>query len=126
MKIKIIACLILIGLLLSCKKEGTSTQEQDEKALQELASIIMEMTAVDCADASQWAYTAFGDKPCGGPAEYIAYPTSINTTHFLNLVKEHQQAAREYNQRWGLISDCMVVGSPKAVICENGKAVLEY
>jgi hypothetical protein len=126
MKAKIIVCLVFVTFLFACKKESTRTQEEETRALEELTLRIMEMTDVECTDASQWAYTAFGTKACGGPQRYIAYPNSINTTYFLNLVRDHKRTTRQYNQRWGLISDCMVVGPPKSIICENGKAVLEY
>jgi len=32
----------------------------------------------------------------------------------------------EFNEKWGIISDCSIPSQPNAVICENGNPVLEY
>lgn len=122
---KIIGFLALICFLFACTKEAT--QEEDRQEIEDLEARIMGMIDGNiCSDASTWSYTAFGSKACGGPTSYIAYPNNINTTQFLNLVEQHRQATSAYNQQWGIISDCALVGPPTRVICTDGKPVLVY
>ena len=60
------------------------------------------------------------------PVGYIAYSTNINTELFLNKIEEHRNAQHEFNQKWGIISDCSVPPKPSSVICENGDPVFKY
>lgn len=127
MKGTIIIYLALVCLLFSCNKEAVLTQEEENIKVEELAARIMGMTeGIACNDASDWAYTSFGSKPCGGPSGYIAYPNSIDRLAFLALVEEYRQATETYNQNWGLISDCAIMIAPKDIVCEAGKPVLVY
>lgn len=125
MNVKIIGCLVCICFLFACQKEAS--QEEDIQEIQNLEARILGMTdGILCDQASDWTYTAFGSKACGGPASYIVYPNSINTTQFLGLVEQYKQMTSDYNQQWGIISDCALVGSPTHVDCKDGKPVLVY
>lgn len=127
MKGTIIIYLALVCLLFSCEKEAVLTQEEEGQKLEELDSRIRGMIeGVACNNASDWAYTSFGSKPCGGPSGYIAYPNSIDRVAFLALVEEYRQEREAYNQNWGLLSDCAIVSAPKDIVCENGRPVLVY
>lgn len=123
------AYLVLVCFLSACcKKEAIQlSQEEEARELQVMSERIMEIAgSVDCEDASGWAFTPIGSKPCGGPDSYIAYPTSINTIQFLALVERYRQAKMQFNTNWGLISDCMVAPAPREVVCEEGVPVLVY
>jgi hypothetical protein len=127
MKGTIIIYLALVCLLFACNKEAVLTQEEESIKVEKLAARVMGMTeGVACNNSSDWAYTSFGSKPCGGPSGYIAYPNSINRVEFLALVEQYRQATEVYNQNWGLISDCAIMIAPKDIVCEDGKPVLVY
>lgn len=76
-----------------------------------------------CKNVSEWDITAFGAKPCGGPASYIAYPKKIEKD-ILDKVKKYNSKSIEYNKLMKLNSDCTLVEPPKEMRCENGKIIL--
>lgn len=111
----------------SCQKGQSTTRAIDEESLASLRTKIMDQidTAI-CTDPLQWSFTALGSKACGGPQTYIAYPHSIDTVAFLQLVKKYNEAERAFNVKHGVISDCMAILPPAAVSCVDGKPVLVY
>lgn len=75
-------------------------------------------------DISQCRVVATGHKPCGGPAEYLAYSTkTANEAAILNTAKAYSVAAEAENKRLARVSDCAVVPEPE-VILQNGKCTL--
>lgn len=118
-------CAMFIAL--SCERSETQLQAADKADLAEmLKEIQAQVDAVTCEDSEGWSFTALGSKACGGPQMYIAYPNSIDTEAFLELVKRYTDAERAYNEKHGIISDCMMVMPPSDVVCEEGKPVLVY
>jgi len=83
-------------------------------------------SSVSCFDSTEWNFSSYGSKPCGGPKGFIAYSKKIDTTLFLKKIEEHKIREKEYNEQWGIASDCMYVSTPIIVKCENGNPVLEY
>ena len=123
--LQIVSLFLLIGISFSCDKE--TTQAQDAKALEKIFAEIETMAkSKACNDSSQWMYTNYGAKACGGPVGYIAYSTKINTVLFLKKVNQHRTAQSAYNEKWGILSDCSIPQEPNGVACEDGKAVLIY
>lgn len=93
------------------------------KTLQmEIINIIAEKT---CDDASQWKISAMGSKACGGPAYYISYPLEIEE-NILPKIKTYSAQQSSFNEKYGIISDCMLEMEPSGIMCEGGKAVLQY
>ncbi len=79
-----------------------------------------------CTDPLQWSFTALGNKACGGPKTYIAYPHSIDTVAFLQLVKKYNEAELAFNKKYDIISDCRAILVPAEVSCVDEKPVLVY
>ncbi len=78
-----------------------------------------------CDDASAWRSAPLGSKPCGGPAEYIAYPKESESA-VLKLVTRYTALHTRYNRQNQLQSDCIMVTPPLEIRCESGKPVLVY
>jgi hypothetical protein len=75
--------------------------------------------AASADDNSQCRVTGFGHKPCGGPAQYVAYSTKDgNEAAILRKIAAYNAAAEAENMRLGLMSDCAVV--PKPVVELSG------
>ena len=122
-----IIILLFIGINFSCSDDEENNRAQEAQILEEMLTEIEDLAASkDCEDASAWTFTAYGSKACGGPVGYIAYSTHIDTESFLNLVEEHRIAQDEFNEKWGIISDCSAPQEPEAVICEDGNPVFVY
>ena len=101
-------------------------QEEDLEMLQELFAEIVQMADEPCTDASEWEFTVYGTKACGGPQGFIAYPTTIDVAAFLELVEIYTTDEAIYNENYGIVSTCDIPAQPVDVICEDGVAVLVY
>lgn len=108
------------------KTEKAAQLASDDTAqkMQEARKAINALNAsVVCTNAAEWRTAPIGAKPCGGPAQYIAYPIKCEE-EVLPKIREYTRLNVEYNREKGLLSDCSVIPEPAGVRCENGKAVL--
>lgn len=122
-----LAVTILFLSLAACSKDSSPSQEADQRNLNRQREKIEEIAAsMPCTNAEDWEFTAIGSKACGGPTGYIAYSTQIDTVDFLNRVERYSDNQAEFNQRWGIASDCSLPPTPIDVVCENGGAVLVF
>lgn len=88
-------------------------------------SIESEISREPCTNAADWEISPLGAKPCGGPEKYIAYPKSKANT-LLPKIEEYTQKVSEYNQKFGITSDCMMPEEPKTIVCKDGIAEFMY
>ncbi len=108
-------------------KRELTAQEEDYQKLMTLFDEIQTLSiSVSCSNSSNWTFTAYGSKACGGPKGFIAYSTEIDTVSFLQKVEDYTKAEQEYNIKWGIISTCDIPNSPVGVECQNGYATLKY
>jgi len=111
----------------SCEKSETQGQTADRNALDKLRNQIEDMVKdIPCEDSSEWSFTALGDKPCGGPTDYLAYPSTIDQDEFLGLIERYNEEEKSYNKKYNIVSDCMGYLPPNGVACKDGKPVLTY
>lgn len=115
-----------LACLASCEQQHHTKEDDSAELTRRLVKIEELANDISCNDASEWKFTAYGSKPCGGPQGYIAYPNSIDESKFLALIEEYNKLEDEFNQRWEIYSDCAVLTGPAGVTCENGKPKLEY
>ena len=126
-KLTILGILFLSGVSLSCSQNDGMTQEEEAQNLSIMFSeISLLAVSVTCEDASEWTYTSYGEKACGGPVGFIAYATTIDTVAFLQKVEVHRAAEQAFNKKWGIISTCDLPAEPSGIICENGTPVFTY
>ncbi|PQJ68875.1 hypothetical protein [Polaribacter butkevichii] len=108
-------------------KRELTAQEIEHRNLMDLFNEIQEWSySVSCSNASNWLFTAYGAKACGGAQGYIAYSSRIDTSSFLNKIATYTQAEKEFNVKWGIISDCSITKAPISVVCQNGYPTLKY
>ncbi|REC48085.1 hypothetical protein DRF67_08685 [Chryseobacterium pennipullorum] len=97
------------------------SQKYDQAQLDKLkASIESEVSGEKCTDASEWKFAPMGVKACGGPQQYIAYPKKIETA-FLQRITDYNDKVRVFNEKYNIVSDCMMVMPPVALKCIKGK-----
>lgn len=108
-------------------KRELTAQEIEHRKLMDLFNEIENLSySVSCSDSNNWLFTSYGSKACGGPQGYIAYSSLIDTASFLQKIEEYSILEKQYNIKWGIISDCALAGSPTSVECKNGYPVLKY
>ena len=126
-KFPFIGLFLLLSTFFSCDEKNDATQEQEAQYIQQLFTEIQAMAnSVPCENESQWNFTSYGSKACGGPVGYIAFSTTIDTTPFLQKVAAHRIAQENYNIKWGIVSDCAAPAQPIGVVCENNLPVFMY
>ncbi len=110
----------------ACEKQSMiGSPEAESLLLERLHNEIDSLaSSYPCHDAAEWRFTAIGEKPCGGPAGYVAYSTEMDTAGFLNKVEIYTERQRVYNAKWNVVSDCAVLAPPSRIICDDGKAKL--
>jgi len=131
MKQLLIISLSIVSLFSSCKTDTIESpslsQGQELKLLQKQhANIVSLSESEECTSSNDWLFAPIGNKACGGPTGFIAYSQNIDTVNFLQLVEDYTLAQKNYNKKWGAISDCSTPPSPKRIICKNGVAVFVY
>jgi hypothetical protein len=116
----------LTAMLTSCSLFGEEGKQYQLDEIEQLEQEIIALSeSVSCTNSSQWEFTAMGSKACGGPTRYIAFHQSVSD-EFLDLVSQFTRLQEEYNLRYHVVSDCMLVAPPRSVTCEAGKPVLVY
>lgn len=108
------------------KKELTPQEKDHRKLMQMFDEFYNLAYNTSCKDASNWAFTSYGAKACGGPQGYIPYSTTIDTKVFLEKVEAYKEAEKNYNIKWSIASTCDVPQVPKKVECNNGYPILIY
>ncbi|MEN2400059.1 hypothetical protein GKZ90_0009735 [Flavobacterium sp. MC2016-06] len=106
-----------------------SDRNLEKQNLNNLYNEIITLSLVNsktCDNPEKWAFTAIGEKACGGPTDYIAYSLEINTASFLSKVNTYTNMQAGYDKRWGVISTCDFTSAPKSINCIDGKVKLKY
>ncbi len=106
-------------------EQNISDEQRDAQTLQQLRAEIETLAGSErCDNAAAWKTIAMGAKACGGPQAYIAYPAKLDGTEFRDKVELYNRQSAEFNRKYGVMSDCVMVLPPAGVRCENGKAIL--
>lgn len=112
---------------ISCVSDDELNQKQEAQNLSEMFSEIENLTiSIDCENSAEWTFTSYGSKACGGPVGFIAYSLNIDVDLFQRLIEKHREKQQEFNEKWGIMSDCSIPAQPTGVICEDGNPVLQY
>lgn len=123
---KWISIIVLAGFISSCQLFGDEGKSYRLDELEQLEKEIIQLSeSVSCTNSAEWNSTAMGSKACGGPTRYIAYHRSVEPS-FLDLVEQYTTLQQEYNEKFNVVSDCMLIVAPKSVTCEGGKPILVY
>jgi hypothetical protein len=121
-KLLLVVCSFLF-LSMQCDDDNDSgiTPEMLNNKKQEIISYI---NSFNCTESSNCNYIAFGAKPCGGPREYLAFPSTVDIIILQNLVDEYYEMDNAHNIQTGAVSDCAVVGPPTTLDCVNGICII--
>ncbi len=121
--------MLLVGfaLLGACSKESTDGRETERIELDRTKQEIKDrIDRVPCSDPSEWDIMELGSKACGGPVEYIAYPTELDGEGLDDLIEEYNQNEKDFNKKYNIVSDCKAIARLSGVTCEDGKPKLIY
>lgn len=109
---------------ISERPANEDSQKYDQAQLDKIkSSIETEISKEKCTNANDWAFAPMGAKACGGPQFYIAYPKKMEAT-ILPKIEDYSEKVKAFNQKYKVMSDCMMVNPPTSIKCVNGKAEL--
>ncbi|SIQ19092.1 hypothetical protein SAMN05880574_10775 [Chryseobacterium sp. RU37D] len=101
-----------------------NSQKYDQAQLDKIkASIESEIAKEKCTDANEWTFAPMGAKACGGPQLYIAYPKKMEAA-LLPKINDYTEKVKAFNQKYNIVSDCMMIMPPTSIKCKDGKAEL--
>ncbi|PWT74449.1 MAG: hypothetical protein C5B46_04050 [Proteobacteria bacterium] len=98
--------------------EAPATAGSDEEALARLRAQITELIGQPtCSNLVHCRVLALGTKPCGGPAEYLAYSSITSNRELLEAkAYEYSFLDQEVNAKRGVVGTCEVLREPH-VLC---------
>lgn len=109
---------------IALKPENNLSQQEDRELLSVLIKEIEnQIKTVSCENAEDWTFAPIGEKPCGGPSSYIAYPKTMKA-EILPKIEKFSEMQRSFNKKYQMVSDCRMVMPPTGIKCVDGKAVL--
>ena len=118
---------LALGLVLSaCPQENDPQEEQARYLAAVLSGLLEQASAITCQGAAQWSFAPYGSKACGGPQGFLAYPVNDQTAQFLEDLEAYRLSEAQYNEDFGIASDCSAPATPIGVDCIQGSAVLIY
>ena len=110
-----------------CDDNDSSTMEEEQTELSALKSEIENFAnQSECNANTDCQFIGLGSKPCGGPRGYLVYSTSIDTEKLEQMVADYNQKETDFNDKWGIMSDCTIAPQPTSVNCENNTCVAVY
>jgi hypothetical protein len=119
--------IVLLTIVFGCTSTTELGKEDDLAELNSLKEEIELLVDTSiCSENSDCDSIAFGSKACGGPKTYLVFSTSINVELLQQKVATYNALETAFNQKWGIISDCMVILPPTSVECINGKCTGVY
>lgn len=108
------------------KNIAADTTSLDPQTLKSLRLEIEKLaTSEVCTDPTNWRMIPMGEKSCGGPERYIAYPKIVEHD-LIEKVQSYTRLQTKYYKSHQVSSDCTMVLPPSKLACENGKSVFIY
>lgn len=88
--------------------DAATNQEAEAQELQRLEAEARALARADgCARADQCRTAPVGDRPCGGPRNYLVYcAATTDTVALFRKLDELKRAEQEFNRKHGLVSTC--------------------
>ena len=116
-----LAATVIAGLGLQACQAQTGKGVADEAAL--LAQIRSAVGEAKCSDTSQCRTLPIGEKPCGGPEQWLPYASAKASADQLKAWSaELSAAAKRRNQSSGMAGACQFTPDPGAA-CVAGRCV---
>ena len=120
---KILFLFSLVLLFQSCQgtdANNTAVSSPTQQLAEKKQKIQNYVNSFSCSAAIGCSSIAFGDKPCGGPREYLVFSNAINLTLLQSMVEEYNFLDKQNNIKTNAVSDCMMVLPPTNIGCVNG------
>lgn len=95
-----------------------------EELIQKKKEITDYIATFNCNNSVGCQFSAFGEKACGGPKEYLVFPANVDLNFLTAKITEYNALEKQFNIDNNIFSDCMFVGPPSNIGCIDGKCVI--
>ena len=114
--------IVLLFQSFQCDDDDNQTDQSfDLVSLQQERQTILDYIATfTCDENATCSSIAFGSKACGGPQEFLVFPSTINLEYLTEQVNNYNALENSYNLTYNIVSDCMAVSPPENIDCING------
>ncbi len=121
-KILTLFAVVLLFQSFQCEDDAAPTDQNfDLVTLQQEHQLILDYIATfSCSDATSCSSIAFGSKACGGPQEYLVFPSTVDLEYLTEKVTNYNAMENSYNMTYNIVSDCMAVMPPENIGCVDG------
>jgi hypothetical protein len=121
-KILTLFAIVLLFQSFQCDDDTQQTSQSfDLVSLQGEKQLILNYIATfSCGENATCSALAFGSKACGGPQEFLVFPSSVDLDYLTEQVNNYNALENAYNLTYGIVSDCTVVLPPENIGCVNG------
>lgn len=94
--------------------QAPAGREADRAGIQRLEQEARSLAnPAGCAESGQCRAMPVGAKACGGPRYYLPYcPLTTDAAALQRKLEEVRNAEQQFNQKYGVISDCSFVSEP--------------
>ena len=121
------AFLKLFAIILLLQSSSCNDDNQNEDQTAQLAALQLKEQSIkdyiagfSCDANSTCEFIAFGSKACGGPQEFLVFPSTVDLDYLTEKVNNYNALENAYNMTYGIVSDCMAVLPPENIGCVNG------
>lgn len=87
---------------------------------QERQDILDYISTFSCDENASCSSIAFGSKACGGPQEFLVFPSTVDLDYLTEQVNNYNSMENSYNLTYNIVSDCMAVMPPENIGCIDG------
>mgnify|MGYP003604476161 CR=1 FL=1 len=121
-KILKLCAIVLLFQSFQCEDNLTQTSQSfDLVSLQQERQNILDYIATfNCDENTTCSSMPFGSKACGGPQEFLVFPSNVNLELLTQKVNNYNALENAYNLTYSIVSDCMVVMPPENISCIDG------
>ena len=120
----LIAAYICAGCALAADSGAPASTTSDEVELEKLHREIVTLIGQPrCVNVVHCRVLPLGSRPCGGPAEYLAYASSVNRELLESKAYEYSFLQEEVNRGRAAAGVCQALAAPR-VDCVDGRCIL--
>ena len=115
-------------ILAGARDKQEEEQNRDKSELEQAREDIYAMVGgAECETVADCRFIGLGDKPCGGPWEFLVYSvTQTDSVELADVVAEYNALEQSINQKHGYGSDCSVPNEPTLGVADRRCVDLGY
>lgn len=122
--VRLVILLVVFQNIQCSSSNSTENTITREMLNQKKSAIHNYISSFECNGSTTCQSMPFGSKPCGGPWEYIVFPSSVDLETLKQMVNEYNQLEHKFNVTTEAVSDCSTPIQPSQISCVDGECTI--